>query len=320
MSEPGDYDPGIHREHNFDSARKIYQDHAIRRVEEAKEKDEPMENLVPASITTNCRWPLISVNDVTGSVGAEWIKIFFSKFPYVFNEGKGYMGKDLRVCFGAIGDSNPTRDGGSPDTYFLQAVDFVDDTGAVKAIKKLIPECGGGGQQCEDYQLWVLYAYHNIHFPKARRKPLLILSGDEAPYESVSKQLAKKVNVNLSTAKISTDEIFRLAKQKFTIYMVRKSYDDSAEHKIHRRWVRLLGDSHVCVLKSPDRVADVYFGIMAKEAGKIPEFIKEIKNRQTKEQCEEVLEALEPIFADPTPDDAPIEAESDEGTETAPLV
>lgn len=320
MSEPGSRESGPHREHVFSEQRQNYQQHAKRRVEEAKEKNEPMENLVPSSITTNCIWPLLLGSDVTGSVGAAWLTPMFAKFPYLFILGKIFMGERLRILFGGIGDSHPTRGGGLPDKYFSQFTEFVDDSGATEAIKKVIPECGGGSQDREDYQLWVLYALHNIHFPKARRKPLMILSGDEAPWEEVSRALAKKVHVNLGADKISTEKIFKLAKEKFTIYIVRKPYGDYAEHDIHVKWVKLLGDSHVCVVKDPERVVDVIFGIMAKEAGKIEYFISELTERQTAAQCKEVLETLEPIFADETPDDLPVDAESDEGVETAPLV
>lgn len=320
MAEPGDSEPGPHREHVFKDQRVNYQKHAKARVEEAKEKNEPMENLVPLSITTDCPWPLLLGPDVTGSVGAEWLSHMFAKFPYLFILGKIFMGEKLRVLFGGIGDSHSTRSGGLADKYFAQFTEFVDKLHAPETIKKIIPECGGGGQNKEDYQLWVLYALYNIHFPKARRKPLMILTGDEAPWEEVSRELAKKVHVNLDADKISTEKIFKLAKKKFTIYMVRKPYGHYEEHNIHVKWVKLLGDSRVCIIKDSERVVDVIFGIMAKEAGKIEYFISELTERQTADQCKQVLEALEPIFADQTPDDMPVDSESDEGVETAPLI
>lgn len=320
MPEGDDYTPV--REHSFEKSRQEFQSHAKTRTEEARKKDESMESLLPLSITTDCTWPLLSLADVTGSVGEAWLTPMFSKYPYLFHEGKAYMGKDLRILFGAVGDSHPSNgnSGGSGDKYFAQSTEFVDETIVTTAIKKLIPECGGGGQVREDYQLWVLYALHNIYFPKARRKPLLIITGDEAPWETVSRALAKKVHVDLDKDEISMEEIFALAKKKFTVYMVRKPYGSYEEHDIHTKWVKLLGDDRVCVLKSPDRVVDVYFGIMAKEAGMIKEFTDELHSRQTAQQCKEVLATLESIFADPTTDDAPIETESDEGVETEPLI
>jgi hypothetical protein len=320
MAEGDDYSPGVHAEHDFKRSRQTYQTHARQRVEEVKQKPEPLINLLPLSITTDCTWPLLSLADVTGSVGEAWLTPMFAKYPYLFHEGKIYMGKDLRILFGAVGDSHLDRNGGPADKYFAQAIEFVNEFEVKEKIKKLVPEGGGGGQSKEDYQLWVLYALHNIHFPKARRKPLLILNGDEAPWEEVSRELARKVHVDLGADKISTKKIFKLAKEKFTIYMVRKPYDRYEEHDIHVQWVKLLGDSHVCVMKSPDRVVDVYFGIMAKEAGMIPTFKDELSGRQTAAQCKEVMETLESIFADETPDDMPIEAESDKGVKTAPLV
>lgn len=315
MGEPSDYKPT--KGHSFSQATVNYQQHAKKRIEEAVKKDEPASNLIPVSITTDCLWPLIILADVTGSVGAEWLKFLFAKFPYIFENREYYMGKDLRICFGALGDSHPPK----PDKYFFQGVEFVGESGAAEAIKKLIPNCNGGGQAKEDYQFWALYALTNIHFPKARRKPLIIFTGDEAPWDSITRQEAKRINVNLDVDEISTDEIFRQLKKKCTVYIARKVYRDYEERDIHRRWVKLLGDSHVCVLQKPDRIVDVIFGIMAKEAGRIPDFMSEIQKRQTAEQCKEVMEILEPIFADETPDeDLPVENESDEGIETPPLV
>lgn len=319
MGEPKDYDPGEHRTHDFTEQRRHYQHFASERAEEAKQKDEPATNLIPVSLTTNCLWPLLLVADVTASVDQEWLASFFSKFPYLYNEGKTYMGPGLRICFGAVGDSHKTRQGGSPDKYYFQAVDFVDDRGAAAALKKLIQERGGGGQAKEDYQQWAFYADRNIHFPKARRKPLMILMGDEAPYDEVTRAEAAKINVHLDKSKITTDEIFASLTKRCSVYAARIPYGNYQERDIHRRWVGLLGDSHVCVMRSSARINDVIFGIMAKETGKIPYFLEEMKNRQTPEQCEEVFSVLEPIFADETPNDAPIESESDEGVETAPL-
>lgn len=320
MAENEDYDPGPFRTHDFSQERRNYQSFAHERVSEAKAKGEPVSSLIPTSISTNCPWPLLLGTDVTGSVGKEWLSIFFSKFPYLFIEGKEYMGSQMEVCFGAIGDLYPSASGcGAGDKYFLQALSFIQAEKATETIKKLIPEGGGGGQAKENYELFALYVLKNIFFPKARRKPLLIFNGDEAPYESVSRQIASRINVTLD-GEISTAEIFRQLKQKCTVYITRKPYGNYEEHDIHRAWVKLLGDSHVCILQSPERVVDVIFGIMAKETGKIQYFKDELTGRQTADQCKEVLGILEPIFADETPDDMPIESESDDGQEASPLV
>jgi len=219
MSEFGDHEPSSYSSHNFSEQRRSYQSFARARAREAEQKAEPMENLVPELVTIDCKWPLILGNDVTGSLGREWIATQFSKFPYLHVAGKVFMGQDQKILYGAIGDSNGNTLGSRGDKYFLQVLEEATDGGnAEEEIKKLIPEGGGGGQGMEDYQLFVLYALHNIKSPKANRKPLLILNGDEAPYESVKPELAKRVYVELDE-EISTDEIFRLAKEKFTIYI-----------------------------------------------------------------------------------------------------
>jgi hypothetical protein len=144
MAEGDDYSEGQHSTHDFTRARQTFQTHARERVEEVKQKPEPLINLLPLSITTNCKWPLLSLADVTGSVGEAWLTPMFSKYPYLFHEGKIYMGKDLRILFGAVGDSHPASGGGSPDKYFAQATEFVDEFQVKEKIKKLVPEGGGG--------------------------------------------------------------------------------------------------------------------------------------------------------------------------------
>ena len=61
------------------------------------------------------------------------------------------------------------------------------------------------------------------------------------------------------------------------------------------RWVELLGEDHVADLDDPERVVDVVFGILAKEANKVDYFRDEIEKRQTADQVRTVYESLRTI-------------------------
>jgi hypothetical protein len=319
MPEGDDYEPV--REHNFAREKEKAEKHRIESFAQAKAEKKVVSDLIPKSVTFTCKWPLMLFSDVSGSVGI-WPGKFREKYPYLEHETYIYMGRDTETCFGAIGDPYSLKSDGSSgcDTYFTQIRPPAKGReNAIKTLAELVIEGGGGSGYREAYELAAAYALYNVFFPKARRKPLLVIMGDEAPYEKITRKAAALIGVTLPEAEMSTRKIFKLLKEKCTVYMARKPYGSYEEHEIHYEWVRLLGDNRVCVMKSPERIVDILLGIMAKESGKIPLFFEDITKRQTAEQCKEIIEALEPVFADETPDDAPIEAESNEGIQTKPL-
>lgn len=293
MSESGDFDPGPWRGHDFHSARAVYDSHVGRSYKDAVSRDTARKDLLEPSVATNCVNPLIILCDVTGSMG-EWPKKMFEKLPYLELEAKEYLGSDLEICFGAIGDAN----GDEPDQYPLQVRPFTSGTDLKARMLELVIEGGGGGQIQETYELAALYCVHHVAMPNAI-KPILIMIGDEKPYDFISCDMAKEVAGVALQKQISTKKVFDLLKDRFSVYLIRKPYQvtggnamSPVDSEIRARWISLLGIDHICELPSADRVVDVIFGILAQETGRVDYFHEEIEGRQRPDQVETVYKSL----------------------------
>ena len=298
MAETSDYDPGPWRGHDFGAARSAYADHAGRSYADASAKGVSASTLVPAVLNTNSPAPLVVVCDVTGSMGT-WPGVIFSKLPYLDIEGKTYLGPEMEISFGAIGDAT------MGDTYPLQVYPFDKGTPLADNLKKLVVEGGGGGDSCESYELAALYFARNVTMPNAT-KPIIIFIGDEGLHSHVEKEHAATYHITLEK-RISVEDIFKELTRKFSVYVIRKRYDRS-ESSVQSQWVGLLGENRVVPLQAPERVVDVIFGILAGETGMVDYFHKEIEARQNKDQVDTVYKSLRTVHAhlpvSGTPDDA----------------
>lgn len=278
MSESGDFDPGPWRGHDFHSAYRRYDSHVGRSYDDAVSKNTAKTDLVEPSIATDCVNPLIILTDVTGSMG-EWPKWMFSKLPYLELEAKEYLGDDLEIAFGAIGDAYC-------DSYPLQIRPFTSGTDLKTRMEELIVEGGGGGQIQETYEIGGCYCVHNVLMPNAIR-PILIIIGDEKPYPFVTPEMAKEVAGVTLEKRLETKTVFEQLKERFSVYLIRKPYHtgdgdgmSATDKEIRRQWAELLGEDHICDLPDAQRVVDVIFGILAQETGRIEYFREEIEERQ----------------------------------------
>lgn len=290
MSESGDFDPGPWRGHDYGSLRKAFDIHVGRSYTEAVKTGKSVNDLLPDSLSTDSAAPLIILCDVTGSMG-EWPKIIFEKLPYFEVEGQEYLGKDLEISFGAIGDAYT-------DTYPLQARPFTKGLDLEKRMLELTIEKGGGSQMQETYELAALYCARRVSMPKAIR-PILIFIGDEAPYDFVDAAHAKRYCKETLKGRLTTKEIFRELQTKYSVYLIRKPYEQTRDNTvsqndqcIRHKWAELLGDDRIANLPEAGRVVDVMFGLFAQETGRVEYFYKEMKERQTPAQVETVYKSL----------------------------
>ena len=294
MAETADYDPGDWKGYDFNSARATYDAHVGRSYDDAIVAKVDAVALVPASIKTNSTAPLVIVTDHTGSMG-DWTATVFSKLPYLDLEGKEYLGDDMEISFGAVGDV-------FSDKYPLQIQPFGSGTVLVENLKKLVIEGNGGGQHFESYDIAAAYYAHNCHMPNAV-KPIIIFIGDEGLYENVDRENAEKWAHIKCDERIHVTQIMAELKRKFSVYVILKPYGSGyhknkkseLDQRIEKQWIDLLGDDHVCYLADATRVVDSIFGILAKETGRIDYFTKELKDRQKEDQVDVVLKSLHSI-------------------------
>jgi hypothetical protein len=292
MSESGDYDPGPWRGHDFSSARRDYDIHVGRSYEDAVSTGKDPKSLVPKTLCTKSESPLVIACDVTGSMG-DWPATMFSKLPYLELEGKEYLGPSMEISWAGIGDAYC-------DNYPLQVRPFASGTDLKKELKELVIEGGGGGQIMESYDLGALYYARNVEMHNAI-KPMFIFIGDEAIYDFVDKDQAKKWAYATLESRLSGVNAIRELQKRYSVYLVHKPYGSSGgsgdyrsseTEKVYRQWSDILGEDHVAYLPDPQRVVDVIFGIMAKETGRIDYFREELTGRQKPGQVEQVLKSL----------------------------
>ncbi len=299
MTEAWDFDPGPWKGHDFKSAKKQYDVHVGRSYQDAVKSKINPNDLVPSSISTESKAPLVVACDVTGSMGDSPATIF-SKCPYLDIEGKEYLGDDMVISFAAIGDAYS-------DQYPLQVRPFSKDLDLKEQLKKMVIEGGGGGQSRESYDLGALYYARNVDMPNAVN-PIMIFIGDEGIYDFIDNQQANIWARTTLEKRTTFKQVFTELKRKFSVYVIRQPYSKTGSDKmsdadkiIHKQWESVLGLEHMAFLPDAARVVDVIFGILAKETGKVDYFVDEINGRQTKKQVKSALKGLNSIHALPAP-------------------
>lgn len=292
MSESGDFSPGVWKGHDFDSARKKFDNHVGRSYTDATVAKKVNKDLIPKTLETNSKSPLVIVCDVTGSMG-DWPATMFSKLPYLELEGQEYLGKDMQISWAAVGDAYS-------DQYPLQGRPFTSGTDLKKRMEELVIEGGGGGQGHETYELAALYYARNVKMPNAIQ-PIIIFIGDERPYDQVDPDHALNYAYVRLNKRMTTKEIFAELQTKYAVYVIVKPFqvggqDDNSDNKdIYNAWRKLLDIEHIAVLPDPQRVVDVIFGILAKETDRVDYFREEIEGRQKPAQINAAYKALTTI-------------------------
>lgn len=288
MSETADYSPGDWKGYDFGAARKAYDQHAGRAYDAAKQMNKKAQDMIPKSLKTDSKAPIVILCDGTGSMG-DWPATIFSKLPYLDNEAKEYLGPDYEISFAVTKDEQ--------DDYPLQVKDFVKGRKMEDELKQFVIGGGSGPESAaEAYEMSALYYARNVEMPNAQH-PILIYICDEFMHNTVNPTMAQMAHVNVDD-RISSKKVFEELRQKFAVYAIRKPYP-GCDKEIVAQWTEMLGDDHIAELPSADRVVDVIFGILAKETGKIDYFREEIEDRQRKDQVDTVYKSLKTIHALP---------------------
>ncbi len=284
MPEDSDYTPAPWSAGtSFSSARAAYDASAGRSYSEAISKGVTSGDLVPDKVSSDAASPIVLVFDVTGSMGT-WPAVMFSKFGYFDHEVDFYTDHDYEVCVAAVGDHNygdESSRGGS-DKYPLQVRPFGKGKDVAEALTKLVNERGGGGNSVEAYNLAAVYFANNCEITKAIR-PVIIFVGDEGIHAVTEAKDAKSLCKVDTATNLDTAEVFEQLKKKFEVFVIRKIYDGTGDHRINKQWEDYLGADHVANLQDPNRVVDVIFGILAQVHGKVEDFKKELAERQGKD-------------------------------------
>lgn len=295
MSESSDYSPGVWAGHDFKSAKAVYAGVVSRSYADATAAGKDPDSLVPDTLTCNASAVLTVITDVTGSMGT-WPQTIFSKLPYFEHEAQEYLGDDLQIGFGAVGDANSDR-------YPVQARPYTSGLALKDEMEELIIEGNGGGGGQETYELAALYYARNVYLTNATH-PILIMIGDEDHYPYISPDQAKRYAKVILPNRITVEEVFEELMRKYSVYLIRKCYGSpdkdtmpASDRRVHESWAAILGEDRIVNLAHPERVVDVIFGILAKETNRIPYFRAELEDRQEQEKVDIVYRSLATVHA-----------------------
>jgi hypothetical protein len=218
-------------------------------------------NLDPKGITRESRdstshpesLAIAMLFDVTGSMSSV-PKRLQEKLPQLMGLllRKGYVAHPA-ILFGAIGDSHT-------DTVPLQIGQFESGLEMDDDITRIYLEGNGGGTYQEGYELALYFmARHTVTdcWEKRKQKGYLFLTGDEMPYELVSKEIVKhRIGDTLQTD-IKVEDIVSEVKERWNVFFVIPQHTQHGEDPaLKKRWVDLLGPQNVIMLPEEDSICE----------------------------------------------------------------
>ncbi len=290
--------------YSFHSARRSYDDVAV-----AKTASKVFYTYKSAFLTTEAVYPIIVGIDTTGSM-QNWPRVFFEKLPLLYKEAVKYF-PECEISFQAINDYY--ADGAD---VALQPAPFGKGPQLDEVIGKLYPVGGGGGQSMESYEMFAAYNAF-LQAPNAVIKPIAIILGDEAPFETVPQEVCdfyglhdhharvgrtilEKLHLKSRQAEgqekpggVPSQVVFHKLHEVCDVFLVRKPYHGGDE-KVEEKWKTwaLMPDERILMIRDPNRVVDVILGILGILTGKVDEFEQELINRQNESQVKDVIDSL----------------------------
>ena len=237
------------RDMGFSSAKDV----VTGRVQDFYQSNRLAKELDPYNVIRECRdseehpctLPVILALDVTGSMGSV-AKTCASKLDDIMTELYKSV-KDIEFLMMGIGDM-------IYDDAPVQASQFESDIRILDQTSKIWFEGCGGPNKWESYTAaWYFGLYHtDLDCWKRGKKGIIITMGDEMlnpylPYEKLAKIFGCQSNINLDDD-LNTNELFKLASQKFDIFHIGIT-DDDCQFKYHVRdihdsWEKLLGRNY----------------------------------------------------------------------------
>lgn len=194
--------------------------------------------------------------DVTGSMGEIPELIAKKELPTFMKLLTACGIPDPQLMFMAIGDS------GSDDSplqigQFESTAELMDQW-----LTRSYLEGGGGGNGVENYELafYVLAQHTDIDcWTKRKKKGYLFMTGDELPYDAVSRQHVEALIGDRLDADIPVEEAVAAAAENYHLFFL---IPDLKRRKYcEKRWRELLGD-HVICMESPEDTCAVAAAIV----------------------------------------------------------
>lgn len=219
--------------------------------------------------------PVAVLFDITGSM-RESPRAFQAKLGALMNRliAKGYTA-DPQILVGCIGDTNDRQDdaGNSNFDASCQVGEFESGIEIDDCLGRCWLAGGGGGSNHESYQNMAYFFARHVEtdcYEKRGQKGIIVMLGDEHPYDVVSRAEVKSLfNIDIQD-NIPTKQIFAELAEKWDVFFVipREAYNGS-DAQIFAGWKGLLGDANVLSLERAENVSELVALLVGIREGKI---------------------------------------------------
>jgi hypothetical protein len=200
------------------------------------------------------------LQDVTGSLNQvpEIVRDALPKLMGLLIR-KGYL-EHPHILIGGIGDAEPDRNGGPPDTMPLQISQFEAGIEIDEAISNLFLEGDGGGQKYESHDLAMYYmARHTAMdcLEKRGEKGYLFIITDEMCRPVVKKALVEKLIGDKLESDIPIEDIVKELEAKFEVYVIIPNMTTYyGDREVFDSWTKLLTNA-VIKLEEPSGITEL---------------------------------------------------------------
>ncbi len=201
--------------------------------------------------------------DVTGSMGDIPKLLATKELPTFMKLLADFQVKDPQVLFMAVGDA-------VSDSAPLQVGQF-ETTAALmdQWLTSSFLEGGGGGTNHESYELALYFLAEHTDmdcFTKRKKRGYAFLTGDEYPYQAVSKHQVEALLGDALDDDVATDAVVAAVQETFEPFFLIP--DQARRQRCEDKWRVLLGDRVICMDDAHDTCA-VAAGIVALTEGSV---------------------------------------------------
>ena len=181
--------------------------------------------------------------DVTGSMGMVPESIVKKTLPDLMGSLLEAGIADPQVLFLGLGDfvydSAPLQVG-----QFESSAELLD-----RWLTKVYLEGGGGGNNCESYNLTYLFAARHTAldcWEKRQQKGFIFTMGDEPCAQSIPGDIIKRLTSTKQASTLSTTEILAEAQKYYQVYHLHLHHDAYSRTEIRKEgWKDLLGNNFI---------------------------------------------------------------------------
>ena len=231
--------------------------------------------------------------DVTGSMGDIPRLLAVQELPTFMKLLTACGIPDPQLLFMAIGDAN-SDDSPLQIGQFESTAELMDQW-----LTRTYLEGGGGGSGEESYELafYVLAQHTDIDcWNKRKKKGYLFMTGDERPYNVVSRhQIEALIGTKLDDD-IPIEEVVAAAAENYNLFFLIP--DLQRRRDCEDEWRKLLGD-HVICMESPEdtcAVAAAIVGLTERALGGVDDAVDALKkNGVSRGRVAEVVRAIRPF-------------------------